>query len=210
MADIEAPVLDCSEVETQAPGKRWDAPPLGRTVPKQGPSPQQGWWMAPKAFEAYGKSSPLPAPPHLLSPPGYVPPPVKMATGGSTQGSLTLTPRRGDYRQGCIGDLYIISYPHPPLLCYMLANFRVGGNLGHETPEDPLLPPSPPPKKTHWHPTRRTRTCVRQKHAKRCQPARGTGGGRKLPSRAGVTQRRNLSCSLHRSLHVPTPCSTLP
>ena len=56
--------------------------------------------MAQEAFEAYGKSSPLPALPHHPFPPGYVPPPVSMGTGGSRHGTLSTTRRRGDYRQG--------------------------------------------------------------------------------------------------------------
>ena len=75
-------------------------PPPGCWVPKQGPSPRPGRRMAQEAFEAYGKSSPLPALPHLPFPPGYVPPPVSMGTGGSRHGTLSTLRRRGDYRQG--------------------------------------------------------------------------------------------------------------
>ena len=73
-------------------------PPPGRLVPRQGPSPRQGRRMAQEAYEAYGKSSPLPAPHHLPSPPGYVPPPVRNGTGGSRPGALTTRARPGDYR----------------------------------------------------------------------------------------------------------------
>ena len=75
-------------------------PPPGCWVPKQGPSPRPGRRMAQEAFEAYGKSSPLPALPHLPFPPGYVPPPVSMGTGGSRHGTLSTMRRRGDYRRG--------------------------------------------------------------------------------------------------------------
>ena len=75
-------------------------PPPGCWVPKQGPSPRPGQRMAQEAFEAYGKSSPLPALPHHPFPPGYVPPPVSMGTGGSRHGTLSTLRRRGNYRQG--------------------------------------------------------------------------------------------------------------
>ena len=75
-------------------------PPPGCWVPKQGPSPRPGRQMAQEAFEAYGKSSPLPALPHLPFSPGYVPPPVSMGTGGSRHRTLSTLRRRGDYRQG--------------------------------------------------------------------------------------------------------------
>ena len=75
-------------------------PPPGCWVPKQGPSPRPGRRMAQEAFEAYGKSSPLPALPHLPIPPGYVPPPVSMGTEGSRHGTLSTMRRRGDYRRG--------------------------------------------------------------------------------------------------------------
>ena len=75
-------------------------PAPGCWVPKQGPSPPPGRRMAQEAFEAYGKSSPLPALPHHPFPPGYVPPPVSMGTGGSRHGTLSTMRRRGDYRQG--------------------------------------------------------------------------------------------------------------
>ena len=48
-------------------------PPPGCWVPKQGPSPRPGRRIAQEAFEAYGKSSPLPALSHHPFPPGYVP-----------------------------------------------------------------------------------------------------------------------------------------
>ena len=99
--DTTAPVSGRSEVDTRAPGRGWAvAPPPGCWVPKQGPSPRPGGRMAQEAFEAYGKSSPLPAPPHLPFPPGYVPPPVSMGTGGSRHGTLSTMRRRGDYRRG--------------------------------------------------------------------------------------------------------------
>ena len=75
-------------------------PPPGCWVPTQGPSPRPGRRMAQEAFEAYGKSSPLPALPHLPFPPGYVPPPVSMGAGGSRHGTLNTSRGRGDYRQG--------------------------------------------------------------------------------------------------------------
>ena len=75
-------------------------PPPGCWVPKQGPSPRPGQRMAQEAFEAYGKSSPLPALLHLPNPPGYVLPPVSMGTGGSRHGTLSTMRRRGDYRRG--------------------------------------------------------------------------------------------------------------
>ena len=89
-------------------------PPAGCWVPKQGPSPRPGRRMAQEAFEAYGKSSPLPALPHLLFPPGYVPPPVSMGTGGSRHGTLSTLRRRGDYRQGATaaGDPGVRSLYH--------------------------------------------------------------------------------------------------
>ena len=78
-------------------------PPPGCWVPKQGPSPRPGRQMAQEAFEAYRKSFPLPALPHHPFPPGYVPPPVSMGTGGSRHGTLTTMRRRGKYRQGATG-----------------------------------------------------------------------------------------------------------
>ena len=81
-------------------------PPPGCWVPKQGPSPRPGRQMAQEAFEAYGKSSPLPALPHLPFPPGYVPPPVSMGTGGSRHGTLRTMRRRGDYRRGATAAGY--------------------------------------------------------------------------------------------------------
>ena len=81
-------------------------PPPGCWVPKQGPSPRPGRRMAQEAFEAYGKSSPLPALPHLPFPPGYVPPPVSMGTGGSRHGTLRTMRRRGDYRRGATAAGY--------------------------------------------------------------------------------------------------------
>ena len=89
-------------------------PPPGCWVPKQGPSPQPGRRMAQEAFEAYGKSSPLPALPHHPFPPGYVPPPVSMGTGGGRHGTLSTLRRRGDYRQGATaaGDPGVRSLYH--------------------------------------------------------------------------------------------------
>ena len=105
--DTTAPVSGRSEVDTQAPGRGWAvAPPPGCRVPKQGPSPRPGRRMAQEAFEAYGKSSPLPALPHLPFPPGYVPPPVSMGTGGSRHGTLSTMRRRGDYRRGATAAGY--------------------------------------------------------------------------------------------------------
>ena len=75
-------------------------PPPGCWVPKQGPSPRPGRRMAQEAFEAYGKSSPLPALPPPTFLPGYVPPPVSMGTGGSRHGTLSTLRGCGDYRQG--------------------------------------------------------------------------------------------------------------
>ena len=113
--DTTAPVSGRSEVDTQAPGRGWAiGPPPGCWVPKQGPSPRPGRRMAQEAFEAYGKSSPLPALPHHPFPPGYVPPPVSMGTGGSRHGTLSTMRRRGDYRQGATaaGDPGVRSLYH--------------------------------------------------------------------------------------------------
>ena len=70
--------------------------------------------MAQEAFEAYGKSSPLPALPHHPFPPGYVPPPVSMGTGGSRHGTLSTMRRCGDYHQGATaaGDPGVRSLYH--------------------------------------------------------------------------------------------------
>ena len=89
-------------------------PPPGCWVPKQGPSPRPGRRMAQEAFEAYGKSSPLPALPHHPFPPGCVPPPVSMGTGGSRHGTLSTMRRCGDYRQGATaaGDPGVRSLYH--------------------------------------------------------------------------------------------------
>ena len=89
-------------------------PPPGCWVPKQGPSPRPGRRMAQEAFEAYGKSSPLPALPHHPFPPGYVPSPVSMGTGGGRHGTLSTLRRRGDYRQGATaaGDPGVRSLYH--------------------------------------------------------------------------------------------------
>ena len=127
--DTTAPVSSRSEVDTSAPGRGWAvAPPPGCWVPKQGPSTRPGRRMAQEAFEAYGKSSPLPALPLHPFPPGYVPPPVSMGTRGSRHGTLSTLRRRGDYCQGATaaGDPGVRSLyhgegregpkekPHPP------------------------------------------------------------------------------------------------
>ena len=116
-------------------------PPPGCWVPKQGPSPRPGWRMAQEAFEAYGKSSPLPALPHHPFPPGYVPPPVSMGTGGSRHGTLSTMRRRGDYRQGATaaGDLGLRSLYH---------------GEGREGPKE--NPPPPPP----LQPSASSRACL--------------------------------------------------
>ena len=89
-------------------------PPPGCWVPKQGPSPRPGRRMAQEAFEAYSRSSPLPALPHHPFQPGYVPPPVSMGTGGSRHGTLSTMRRRRDYRQGATaaGDPGVRSLYH--------------------------------------------------------------------------------------------------
>ena len=85
--DTTAPVSGCVEVETQATRKGWVvSPPRAVWCRDRGPSPRQGRRMAQEAYEAYGKSSPLPAPHHLPSPPGYVPLPVTNGTRGSRHG----------------------------------------------------------------------------------------------------------------------------
>ena len=142
-------------------------PPPGCWVPKQRPSPRPGRRMAQEAFEAYGKSSPLPALPHLPFPPGYVPPPVSMGTGGSRHGTLSTMRRRGDYRPGATtaGDPGVRSLYHgegqegpkgtpPPAAaeclnpclcrsCVMPATCvqRRGDNKGAPPPPHPPLPP---------------------------------------------------------------------
>ena len=98
--DTTAPVSGRSEVDTQAPGRGWAvSPPRAVGCRHRGPL-CPGQRMAQEAFEAYGKSSPLPALPHLPFPPGYVPPPVSMGTGGSRHGTPNTMRRRGDYCQG--------------------------------------------------------------------------------------------------------------
>ena len=127
--DTTAPVSGRSEVDTQAPGRGWAVgPPPGCWVPKQGPSPRPGRRTAQEAFEAYGKSSPLPALPHLPFPPGYVPPPVSMGTGGSRHGTLSTMRRRGDYRRGATAA----GYPGVPRL-----NHRAGREGPKGTPPPP-------------------------------------------------------------------------
>ena len=168
--DTTAPVSGCSEVDTQAPGRGWAvSPPPGCWVPKQGPSPRLGRRMAQEAFEAYGKSFPLPALPHLPFPPGYVPPPVSMGTGGSRHGALSTLRRHGDYRQGATaaGDPGVRSLYHgegregpkektppPPLqpsasprACVVLASC-----LRHACYEGKTTRAPPPPPPTHTAP----------------------------------------------------------
>ena len=142
-------------------------PPPGCWVPKQGPSPRPGRRMVQEAFEAYGKSSPLPTLPHHPFPPGYVPAPVSMGTGGSRQGTLSTMRRRGDYRQGAraAGDPWVRSLYHgegregpkekppPPLqpsasprACVVLAScLQHACNQGTTTraPPPPHTPPPP-------------------------------------------------------------------
>ena len=142
-------------------------PPPGCWVPKEGPSPRPGRRMAQEAFEAYGKSSPLPALPHHPFPPGYVPPPVSMGTGGSRHGTLSTMRRRGDYRQGATaaGDPGVRSLYHgegregpkenppPPLqpsasprACVVLAScLRHACNEGKTTRAPPPPPHTPAP-----------------------------------------------------------------
>ena len=112
--DTTAPVSGRSEVDTQAPGRGWAVGPPRARVPKQGPSPRPGRRMAQEAFEAYGKSSPLPALPHHPFPSGLVPPPESMGTGGSRHGTLSTMRRCGDYRQGttAAGDPGVRSLHH--------------------------------------------------------------------------------------------------
>ena len=97
--DTTAPVSGRSDGYTGTRERMGSRPPPGCWVPKQGPSPRPGRRMAQEAFEAYGKSSPLPALPHHPFPPGYIPPPVSMGTGESKHGTLSTMRRRGDYRQ---------------------------------------------------------------------------------------------------------------
>ena len=106
-------------------------PPPGCWVPKQGPSPRPGRRMAQEAFEAYGKSSPLPALLPLPNPPGYVPPPVSMGTGGSRHGTLSTMRRRGDYRRGGNSGLECGTY-----------TMEQGGKAQREPP--PLQPSASP------------------------------------------------------------------
>ena len=115
-------------------------PPPGCWVPKQGPSPRPGRRMAQDAFEAYGKSYPLPALPHHPFPPGYVPPPVSMGTRGSRHGTLSTMRRHGDYRQGATAarDLGVRSLYH---------------GEGREGPKEK---PPPPPQQ----PSASPRACV--------------------------------------------------
>ena len=143
-------------------------PPPGCWVPKQGPSPRPGRRMAQEAFEAYSKSSPLPALPHHPFPPGYVPPPVSMGTGESRHGTLSTMRRRGNYRQGATaaGDPGVRSLnhgegregpkekpppprssqvPHPVLAsCLRRAcDMRAAEGRRHGRPSPPHTPPPP-------------------------------------------------------------------
>ena len=102
-------------MDTQAPGRGWAvAPPRAVGCRNRPPPPRPGRLMAQEAFEAYGKSSPLPALPHHPFPPWYVPPPVSMGTRGSRHGTLSTMRRRGDYRQGATaaGDPGVRSLYH--------------------------------------------------------------------------------------------------
>ena len=140
-------------------------PPPGCWVPEQGPSPRPGRRMAQEAFEAYGKSSPLPALPHPPFPPGYVPPPVSMDTGGSRHGTLSTMRRRGDYRRGATaaGDPGVRSLYHgegregqkgkppppqqqsvSPRACVVPASCLRRACNGGETTWAPLPPPPTP------------------------------------------------------------------
>ena len=124
--------------------------------------------MAQEAFEAYGKSSPLPALPHHPFPPGYVPPPVSMGTGGSRHGTLSTLRRRGDYRQGATaaGDPWVRSLCHgegregpkekpPPPRCSQVPHLVLASCLrracdmratkGRQQGRPPPPPHTPPP-----------------------------------------------------------------
>ena len=142
-------------------------PPPGCWVPKQGLSPRPGRRMAQEAFEAYGKSSPLPALPHHLFPPGYVPPAVSMGTGGSRHGTLSTMRRRGDYRQGATaaGDPGVRSLHHgegregpkgkpPPPHSSQVPHPVPASCLRHACNEGKTtwapLPPPPPPPPQGW------------------------------------------------------------
>ena len=81
-------------------GEHGQSGPPGLFGAQTGALPRPGRRIAQEAFEAYGKSFLLPALPHLPFPPGYVPPPVSMGTGGSRHGTLSTLQRRDDYRQG--------------------------------------------------------------------------------------------------------------
>ena len=129
-------------------------PPRGCWVPKQGHSPRPGRRMAQEAFEAYGKSSPLPALPHLPFPAGYVPPPVSMGTGGSRHGTLSTMLRRGDYRRGATaaGDPGVRGLYHgagregpaSPRDCVVPTSCLRRACNGGETIRAPLPPPPTP------------------------------------------------------------------
>ena len=123
--------------------------------------------MAQEAFEAYGKSSPLPALPRHPFPPGYVPPPVSMGTAGSRHGTLSTMRRHGDYRQGATaaGDPRVRSLyhgegregpegtppprssqvPHPVLVSclHRACDMRAMKGRRHGRPSPPHPPPPP-------------------------------------------------------------------
>ena len=81
-------------------GEDGQSAPPGLLGADTGALPSSSAADAQEAFDAYGKSTPLPALPRLPLPPGYVPPPVSMGTGGSRHGTLNTLRRRGDNRQG--------------------------------------------------------------------------------------------------------------
>ena len=157
-------------------------PPPGCRVPKQGPSPRPGRRMAQEAFEAYGKSSPLPALPHLPFPPGYVPPPVSMGTGGSRHGTLSTMRRRGDYRRGATAA----GYPGLRGL-----NHGAGREGPNGTPPPPQQPSASP--RDCVVPTSCAATCVQRRGDDKGAPPpptqprppeggeSGQGGGDKRP-----------------------------
>ena len=178
-------------------------PPLGRWVPKQEPSPRPGRRMAQEAFEAYGKSSPLPALPHHPFPPGYVPPPVSMGTGGSRHGTLSTMRRRGDYRQGATaaGDPGVRSLYHgegregpkekPPPRCSQVPH-PVPATCVQRRDDDKGAPPPPPP-----HTSAPPRGCARR-----------VGGATTGDTRQAPPLRRDkyrASCPRHACV-VPATC----
>ena len=104
--------------------------------------------MAQKAYEANGKSSPLPAPLQLPFPPGYVPPPVSNGTGSSRRGTLTTWARSGDYRR-MARNSSLLQPRHIVILlapCLHLARFRQWGPEGGRCArENQRTNPAPPP-----------------------------------------------------------------